>query len=162
MYEIYNDNWKDYLQTCELMNVEHDKFPQDINKAHDDIMKAYSAVKNQFTDKKLKSIADKYGDYKTTSKYYDIVMPKCINDFVKEGNDMHNCVGGYAQQVENGRCRIFFIRKIDDIDKSYITAECTKNGLGQLFYRNNTAVQDYNEREYAKAFCKYILSKGWE
>lgn len=154
--------WKDYLQSCELIAIEPDKFPQDIKKAHDDIMVAYNAVKNEITDKKLKAISEIYSSYKTTSKQYDIVFPKSVTDFVNEGNEMHNCVGGYANRVEKGDCRIFFIRKIDDLSKSYITAECTKKGLGQLFYRNNTPVNNYTEIEYAKAICKFILSKEWE
>ena len=161
MVDIFN-YWKDYLETCELMQVEPDKFPQDIKKAHDDIQKAYQAVKNQVDDKKLAAIADKYKSYKTTSKHYDIVLPRSVHDFVTEGNNQHNCVGGYAQRVIKGDCRIFFIRRIDDMSRSYITAECRKDGLGQLYYRNNTPVNDYNEREYAKAFCKFILSKGWD
>lgn len=156
------DYWKDYLEHCELMNVEPDKFPQDIFKAHDDIVVAFQAVKNQLTDKKLALIASQYADYKTTSKHLDVVWPKCVQDFVNEGNQQHNCVGGYADRVMRGYCRIFFIRKQTAMGDSYITAECTKNGLGQLMYRNNQPVQDYTEREYAKAICKYIIAKGWE
>lgn len=153
--------WKDYLEHCEILEVEPDKFPQDIKKAHDDISIAYKAKLNEMTDKQLKAIANQYNSYKTTSKYYDVVFPEKVTDFIKEGNDMHNCVGGYAARVTRGDCRIFFIRKIDEIDKSYITAECTKSGLGQLFYRNNTPVQDHTEREYAKAVCKFMLSRPW-
>lgn len=154
--------WKDYLEHAELMGIEPDKYPQDIQKAHDDIVKAYEAVKNQITDKKISAIADLYKGYKTTSKYLDIVFPRSVHDFVQEGNNQHNCVGGYSSRVERGDCRIFFIRKKDDMDRSYITAECRKTGLGQLYYRNNTPVNDYTEREYAKAVCKYILSQKWE
>ena len=154
--------WKDYLETAELMGIEPDKYPQDIKKAHDDIIKAYEAVKNQVIDRRIAAIAKAYDGYKTTSKYLDVVFPKSVNDFVTEGNNQHNCVGGYANRVSTGGCRIFFIRKKDDMDRSYITAECTKQGLGQLYYRNNTPVDNYTEREYAKAVCKYILSLPWE
>ena len=154
--------WKDYLETAELLGIEPDKYPQDIRKAHDDIIKAYDAVKNQVVDRRLAAIAKAYEGYKTTSKYLDIVFPKSVYDFVTEGNNQHNCVGGYANSVSDGRCRIFFIRKKDDMDRSYITAECRKNGLGQLYYRNNTPVTNYTEIEYAKAICKYILSLPWE
>jgi len=154
--------WKDYLEHCELMDVKPDKFPQDVKKAHDDIISAYKAVKDKMIDKELAQIADKYSSYKTTSKHYDIVVPRSVNDFVTEGNNQHNCVGGYVESVRKGRCRVFFIRKIDDMETSYITAECNKLGqLAQIKYRNNLPVTNYDEVEYAKAFCKFIMSKGW-
>ncbi len=154
--------WSDYLQHCELMSVEAARFPKNLKSVHDDIMVAYNAIQNAIIDTKLSCIADLYSDYKTTSKYLDVVWPRCVTDFVNEGNNQHNCVAGYSSRVQGGDCRIFFIRKQDSIDKSYITAECTKNGLGQLFYRNNQPVTDYTEREYAKAICKFILGKPWE
>lgn len=155
--------WKDYLQMCEIMGIEAVKFPQDVIKMHNDIIAAKVEMDNLERDKKLALIADQYGDYKTTSKYLDVVVPRSINDFITEGNNNHNCVGSYASRVESGTCRIFFIRRKDYIEKSYITAECRQNGeLGQCYYRNNQVVTDYTEIEFAKAFCKYIMQKGWE
>lgn len=154
--------WKDYLEHCELMDIKPDKFPQDVKKAHDDIMTAYKAIEDKMVDKELATIADKYSSYKTTSKHYDVVVPRSVNDFVTEGNNQHNCVGGYVERVRKGMCRVFFIRKIDDMETSYITAECSKSGtLAQIKYRNNISVTNYDEVEYAKAFCKFIMSKGW-
>ena len=154
--------WKDYLEMCELLDVEAAKFPKNIKSVHDDMMTAKLARQNEIIDKKIDAIASQYDNYVTTSKYLDIVVPRCTKDFIDEGVAQHNCVAGYSQRVADGHCRIFFIRKKDALDQSYITAECTKNGLGQLFYRNNQPVNDYTEKEYAKAFCKFILSKPWE
>ena len=73
-----------------------------------------------------------------------IVFPKSENDFINEGNQQHNCVGSYPNKVRNGSCIIFFIRFKDNPNKSFITAECTKSGLGQCFYSNNRHVDDEN------------------
>lgn len=154
--------WKDYLEMCELLDVEAAKFPKNIKSVHDDMMTARLARENAVIDKKIDAIASQYDNYKTTSKYLDIIVPRCTKDFIDEGVAQHNCVAGYSQRVADGRCRIFFIRRKEAPDQSYITAECTKSGLGQLFYRNNQPVEDYTEKEYAKAFCKFILSKPWE
>lgn len=153
---------EDYLRICELMNLaETDLYPQNIQAAHTRMVEAYRAVENKVNDQNLRKIADRYAGFTSESKYLDVVFPKCVQDFVNEGHAQHNCVGSYANSVLNGHCKVFFIRKKTDMEDSYITAECRKNGLGQLMYRNNTPVNDYTEREFAKAVCKYILSKPW-
>lgn len=154
--------WKDYLEICEIMGVEAARFPKNLNAVHNDIQAAKSQIENISTDVKLQLIAEQYADFKTESKTLCIVFPKKVYDFVDEGNKQHNCVAHYSGRVANGDCRIFFIRHIDNPDESYITAECTKRGLGQLMYRNNQAVDNYVEKTLATAVCKYILSKPWE
>jgi len=154
--------WKDYLEMCEVLGFEAAKFPKNLKSVHDDVMSARESLRNIETDVKLGLIAEAYEGYSSDSKYLTVVFPKCTSDFIREGNEQHNCVGGYSRYVHEGRCRIFFIRRKDQPDSSYITAECTKSGLRQLFYRNNQAVTDYREREFAKAVCKFILSRPWE
>lgn len=151
----------DYLLHCELMEVKPQKFPQDIEKAHNDLMVAYTAYKNAAEDKIIEKCANTFKDFKSASKYLDVVFPRNVQDFVNEGINQHNCVGGYHSPVARGQKVIFFIRKKDNLSKSYITAECLKNGLGQLMYRGNMPVVDYTEKEFAKAVCKFILSKKW-
>lgn len=153
----------DFLNMAEQLGMEVPKYPGNIKESHDEVTAAFSAKQNEEQDAKLAAIADLYSGYKTTSKYLDIVVPRSTNDFVQEGINNHNCVAGYATRVMNGECRIFFIRKIDEINKSYITAQCLPGGrLGQIFYRNNTSVLDKTERAYAAAFCKFIGARKWK
>lgn len=153
----------DFLNMAEQLEMEVSKYPSNIKEAHDEVTAAFSAKQNEEQDAKLAAIADLYSGYKTTSKYLDVIVPRSTNEFVQEGINNHNCVAGYATRVVNGDCRIFFIRKIDERNKSYITAQCLPGGrLGQIFYRNNTSVLDKTERAYAAAFCKFIGSRKWE
>ena len=55
----------------------------------------------------------------------------------------------------SGDCIIFFVRDINDLDKSLITAECSKDGLEQYLYSNNRIV--CNEEQ--KVFGNYIANK---
>lgn len=154
--------WKDYLQMCELLGVEAADMPKDILAVHNETMRAKSALENKNTDIALECIGSAYDGFKTESKQYCVVFPKSTRDFIEEGNRQHNCVGHYTRDVFQGLCRIFFIRKKDSPEDSYITGECRKSGLGQLMYRNNQFVDNYIETELARAVCKYILSKPWE
>jgi hypothetical protein len=60
--------------------------------------------------------------------------------------------------VKNGDCVIFFIRKKDAPEKSYVTAECRKNGLGQCFLSNNRVLNNDEVIDFAKNICKKIIT----
>lgn len=53
-----------------------------------------------------------------------VVIPLSLQDLMDEGKQQHNCVGRlYPNDVANGRSYIYFIRKSDNISKSYVTCE---------------------------------------
>lgn len=158
----------DYLNMCDFCDIQADKFPQDLKKQHDDMLIYFSKREKIEYDKKLTVIGAECEKYvipnedeldnigipklfKTTT----VVFPRCEADFINEGNQQHNCVGSYPRHVRNGDCIIFFIRNKENPDKSFITAECTRRGLGQCFYSNNRAVNDENLIKFAK----YIANK---
>ena len=85
---------------------------------------------------------------------YVVVFPKTVKDFVNEGNQQHNCVGSYPNAVIERQKIVFFIRRKNYPMDSFITAECTKRGLGQFYYANNRPVND----EKLCAFGKYIAN----
>lgn len=139
-------NWfHDYLNMCDLLGVTPDKFPSDIKSAHDNVAKAYSAKANALTDKKLSAIAanaEKLIPQTKDEDLYEIRLPKSIYDFVQEGQNMHNCVGSYVDRVSNGHSLVFFIRKKDEPDASFVTAEYRSHNITQLYYKNNRRVSD--------------------
>ena len=55
---------------------------------------------------------------------------------------MHNCVGSYVDRVSNGHSLVFFIRKKDEPDASFVTAEYRGHNITQLYYKNNRRVSD--------------------
>ena len=54
---------------------------------------------------------------------YAIIIPPNVEDFTREGLEMHNCVGGYKKRVADGSTQVVYIRKLDDMDKSFGTME---------------------------------------
>ena len=158
----------DYLNMCDICGIEADKYPQNIEKQHDDMTSYFKARKQAQYDSLLTTIGndcenyvvpkedelDNIGIPKMFSKM-TIVFPKNEADFINEGNQQHNCVGSYPRAVREGRCIIFFIRYKDSPEKSFITAECTRNGLGQCFYSNNRKVED----EELMKFARYVANK---
>lgn len=51
-----------------------------------------------------------------------VIVPHSLEDFTNEGNMQRNCVGHYYHQsIAQGRNVVYFIRKAETPDKSYIT-----------------------------------------
>lgn len=161
-------NLTDYLNMCDICGIEADKYPQDVVKQHDDIIKYFRQKERAEYDRKLQVIGNECEKYVIPDedelknvgipKLFEkmtVIFPKSEADFIDEGNQQHNCVGSYPRNVRNGNCVIFFIRYKDTPHKSFITAECTKGGLGQCFYSNNRPVHD----EELIKFARYIANK---
>lgn len=56
-------------------------------------------------------------------KDYLIRLPVNKNEIVKEGMELHHCVGGYAERHEAGDTTIMFLRKKSEPDKPFYTIE---------------------------------------
>ena len=162
-YEYTNvfNMWLDYLNMCDMMGVEHEKFPMNIKTAHDTVQSAFQAQKNAMSDiaiDKIAKMAEKC--IPDTKDYHDgnyvIVMPHSVSDIVQEGQAQHNCVGSYVDKVVNRRSLVFFIRKKDEPDKSLVTAEYVHGRITQLYYKNNQRVNNKEIIELASEFCKKL------
>lgn len=154
---------KDYLTMCEYMGVEPDYYPMDLEKQHDDMAKAFKEKENFFYDAYVKELGTACGRYVNKAKNeenqigipdsffkYDIVFPMNQRDFINEGNMQHNCVGSYYRRTAAEKsCIIFFVRKKDDSERSFITGEYIRESgkLGQFLRSNNRNV---NDRELMK------------
>lgn len=165
---------KDYLFMCELSGVDPDLFPQDLAKQHDDMTKLIRKNGGSKEDLIIQRIADDCEAYIPQDLYdedgnlkvgvpkllkdYVIVFPSCTKDFVNEGNMQHNCVASYASRVSRGDCVIFFVRERSNPAKSYITAECRRNGLGQFYMSNNRYVVDSDMLSFGEYVAKKIIA----
>ena len=159
----------DYLNMCDILQVEADKYPHDLIKIHNDMLVHFKNKQRADYDKKLSIIGNECEKYIVPDeqeldnigipKLFEtmcVVFPKCERDFIDEGNQQHNCVGSYPNRVRNGNCVVFFIRYKENSNKSFITAECTRTGLGQCFYSNNRPVYDDNLNKFATYIAKKI------
>ena len=93
--------WYDYLNMCDQMGIEADRYPQDIKVAHDTVMAAFQAKETQYLDARLNDIASKIESSKVIpeSDGYIIKIPHSSRDFVAEGQAQHNCVGSYLSLI---------------------------------------------------------------
>lgn len=156
---------KDYNHMCDMMQVTPDKFPKDIKTAHDNIMLAFNAKKNEVYNASIANVAETFKKQvesinKSIPEEYVVVMPKSSKDVVQEGQAMHNCVGSYVSRIATNASVIFFIRKKESPDESFITAEYARGTLTQIFYKNNRPVNDLTLRKIGTDFCDMIRKKA--
>ena len=123
------------------------------------MQKAYSAKRNKLTDITLAKISERCTELVPKHDSYTIIIPNCVNDFVREGQNQHNCVSSYVESVLKHRCIIFFIREISEVEESFITAEYSNGVLYQIKARNNNSVYKSEIINYARKFCD-ILAKN--
>ena len=106
--------------TIELINMERDRRAMlDFEKRKDKMAKELSGIEKKYK-KLLPKLKKKYS-YQADG--YAIVIPPNLVDLHREGIDMHNCVGGYKEHVASGSTQVVYIRKLDDMDKSFGTME---------------------------------------
>ena len=109
----------------------------------DEIFKA-----NQFK----KDLTFTYGEF-------TVVIPTKTMDLVEEGQKMHHCVGngGYAQGVIDGRYNIVFIRRKDNVDTPYITAQIYKDGTFGGYYKAwDKAINLPEDFEFRTAYLNHL------
>lgn len=79
---------------------------------------------------------------------YVVVVPQNVIDLINEGIQQNNCVGYYYNDsIENGDNCIFFLRKKDKPEKSYITCryDIDEQDIVECKYKNNCDIDGADE-----------------
>lgn len=158
----------DYLNMCDAVGVEADKFPQDLKKQHDDIMQLFQYAADKKRDTVISDVADKCSAWMELHENdakrpealenHIIIFPHETKDFVNEGNEQHNCVAGYSKKVAAKTSIVYFVRKSDALGESFITGEYSNNG-GQFLLSNNRTVKDESLLEI-KTYIDSMMRQG--
>lgn len=141
MEDLLND-YRDYICMSEGLNYDmHNNFilfPARLPEAHDkvndlsdkEMNKAYNRqIKKQFGDLKIQYGFAKYG--------FIVRPPLSADEIVKEGHELHHCVGGYVKKVVKKESIILFVRKKDEPSNPLCTLEVKDGELMQArTYRN--------------------------
>lgn len=91
-----------------------------------------------------------------------VVVPQTMEDKAKEGQMQNNCVGYYYDNsIRNGNDFIYFIRKKENPNKSYITCRYNVRYNDTVEYRlkNNSPVRNNKELDMICAISNIIREK---
>lgn len=159
--------WGDYLNMArnEGMDVTDDivRFPKDLKARHDALVNIINERKDK---ERLKKEAAKYRELNKSilknlpktriyfwenEKYMFVPAGKC-EELVKEGRELHHCVGAsdrYMNKMAQGESWIVFLRKKENIEKAYYTLE--------IDMKNDAVIQWYSE--YDRKPDEKVISK---
>lgn len=152
--------YRDYLKMSKELALNYkskkDLFPRNLISRHDKMQTKIKITEDMTTQFKA------YLRYLELSKYtYDddnyIIFPApSIDDLKDEGNQQGNCVGYmYLKPYINKETEIFFIRKLDDITKSFITLEFKNGYVVQKELPNHNTDLSEEQLSFIEKWCQF-------
>jgi PcfJ-like protein len=145
---------RDYVKMMKELGYEYEKYPKSLKKVHDVASMNYKIYINNKINEDFMEMVNKeeYKKLEYKTKTYSIVLPNESNDLIREGESLNHCVASYIKDVVNGICKILFMRKTDNIEKSKITIEVRGNKIVQAKGYSNRR-PTYEEDNFIKEWA---------
>lgn len=160
--------YKDYIQMSEELRVDlrHKsvRWPKDVREAHDRILVRYHEKEDQILQENLAhtlELLDK-GIAEFCTKKFQILIPTCRADFIREGQSLNHCVGqtGYFQRHIEGKRMVFFIRRTETPETPFFTMEVDMQRMRILqLYGYHDCIAPPEIRKFAEQFLRNIKPK---
>ncbi|EAC3022662.1 hypothetical protein ES686_12645 [Listeria monocytogenes] len=135
--------YMDYLSMIHKLSIPLDSeniiIPQNLVTAHDNAVILVNQLKYEGEEKKYKGRFEKIKNYEKVVDNYAFIVPREVIDIVKEGKNLHHCVGGagYIERHIEGKTTIIFVRDKQDLEKSLYTLEFKNDQIYQLRGKHN-------------------------
>lgn len=115
--------------------------------------KVFNDTKDIKLNQRLEKLANNLKCLGYNNNEYAVLIPQSAEDFRNESDKMHNCVERcYMENHSFGKTIIVFIRKVNEINKPYITCEIDVNTL-----QIRQALRSHNN--YCSVFDKAFLEE---
>lgn len=160
--EAVND-YCDYIRDCKTLNYDlRDTAvlkPYDLIKVHERTNVLVQVKSNKAENEKIKKLYKENNEtYTFEDDNYVITLPPDVESLIVEGKKLSHCVGNYAKIMADGNCIILLVRKKDEPDTPFVTAEIRDNKKMQIRgYRNCTP--DDTVMKFWGKYEKKVLNK---
>lgn len=149
---------RDYIRMSRSMGLEWDKYPKSLKKEHDVVQMNYNLLNNKNSKQKEFKLAIDKASYqnlafKDKKSKYTVITPIEVDDLVREGNQLSHCVASYVDDVASDRCKILFLREVDNIDTPLATIEIRGFNIRQARGYANRAL-DEEQREFVRKWAE--------
>lgn len=151
----------DYLNLLKELDIEVNKdnvTPSNLQKEHDKLVKEFNLMKKQKEDIAFKNSIAKQKRLLKEIDNFVFILPKSSREVLKEGQNLHHCVGSYVEKIVKGKTMIIFMRDINNINKSLYTIEFNNNKIQQIRGKNNQN-PDEEVLKVAKKWEKLVTTK---
>ena len=141
----------DYLEAARFLKLPlHDKkvlYPSNLLKEHDKLIEQVQIVENAEHDKLIqKRLEDLNKNVYKNNKYIVFPAPSA-EALLKESKEQHNCVfKSYLKKYCNSLTDIYFLRKVDSPNKSFVTVEVNNNRVVQAKAKYNEDVSKETQK----------------
>lgn len=128
----YVQTYRDYLYMIKQMGT-NDGFKAtfseaaEITEMHNIAVELFNTIRNKYLKDEFIKVSKRWEKYKFKNKRFSIVIPNEPEDLAKEGLELRHCVKGYIEKVIKKHTNIVFIRKNDELDKSFFTVEISND-----------------------------------
>jgi hypothetical protein len=162
---IYND----YLQNLLDLNIEFNEknlLNKNFVKDHERMYIRMQEVKNKEKFDGYKEFAEKNKMFKAfnfiSDKNYSVVIPTELSQYISEAEQNHNCVyrNNYWKKAMNKKCFILFVRKNDNLDKSYLTVELSMDYEIIQCYADHNSKADNEGRTFVENVAMQYKEKN--
>lgn len=153
------DHLRDLWNWCHMMDKPMEK--SDFYRQYINTKRTYEANKNAMLDKGIRNnqLAKKALVFEDDT--FEVIIPTTNAELITEGENQHNCVGGYGQRVAEGSRYVVFIRRKSDPTKAYITCDIYPDGtINQYLTKCNYGVSTDDAKAFKVAY-QYHLSTHW-
>jgi len=149
---------RDYIRMSSSMGLEWEKYPKSLKKEHDIVQLNYKVVNAGKESKELFKFSVNKNSYKKlafqSKKHpYAIVLPQTSEDLTKEGKHLSHCVASYVKDVTNDKCKILFLRDVNDIEEPLATIEVRGLNIRQAKGKSNQSVNQ-EQKEFIKFWAE--------
>ena len=107
--------------------------PEEIEEVIDTLRNYQEVCRDSVIDNMIR---DRYSyeknDYEYTSDKYSVIMPEKTFDIFKEAIDQGNCLMNYLEEHADKEDTILFIRKTDNMSKSFVTLEIKEGRIQEV------------------------------
>lgn len=123
IYGDYYNMFKDLYPNIEPVSIYDIKTSEQIKHLHDQINDIYKINESKLFSESYLKIKETFPKYEFSDEEFTIFYPEKPEDIVREGSELHHCVGSYIKRIIRGNNIILFLRKNEELDKSLVTVD---------------------------------------
>lgn len=159
--------YSDYISLVDDCNLDRTAFRWKIKKdrikrMHDSAVETANEEENGELEarygEKIKKRTEELKEYEYSYKDLFIRIPECAMDFIREADELNNCLKGYIQKAAEGETDILFIRKNKKPDEPYFALEIRDGIVRQCHGHDNCSITE----DIAKFLWHFCREKGIE
>ena len=152
-----------YLSEHDNIDVKLKMFvsPSKVSEYHEKAVKISTAIhieeetkRQKENNKKIAELNQKNKKLEYDNDKFALILPNNASEIISEGINLQHCVGTYCDAVASGRTIIMFLRRKEEMNKSYFTMEVYDNTIRQFFGYHDTYNNDKDITAFVKEFAK--------